>query len=184
MVIRGVAFAVMIGTSTLALAQVPDHLKCYPIKDSAPKAQYVADLDGLSPQTGCRIKVPAKMLCVETSKQNVNPPAPGGGPSGTPAGDFACYKVKCPHGVLPPVYVTDQFGSRMVTPKPAKLVCVPASVTSSPTTTTTPTTCGQLIHCCFAGMCQLGCSLACPLPMPCTIGSACGSFTGSSRAAP
>jgi hypothetical protein len=38
---------------------VPDHLKCYPIKDTAPKAQYVADLDALSPEMGCCIKVPA-----------------------------------------------------------------------------------------------------------------------------
>ena len=79
--------ALMIGPRLIdpVSAQVSDHLKCYKVKDSRPKASYDADLQGLAPEPGCTIKVPAKLLCVETTKTNVQPTPPGGG-SGSPAG--------------------------------------------------------------------------------------------------
>jgi len=67
----------------LGHAQVPDHLKCYAIKDSLlsgvrnPVKSYTADLDGLAPEPGCVIKMPAKYLCVDTTKANVQPTPPG-----------------------------------------------------------------------------------------------------------
>ena len=66
--------------SPAAASPVPDHLKCYKAKDNIPKAVYTADLNGLAPETGCMIKVPAVMLCVQASKTNVTPTPPSGGP--------------------------------------------------------------------------------------------------------
>ncbi len=83
-------------------------LLCRKIKDPLPKAQYTADLTGLTPETGCTIKVPGELLCAGSS------------------GRFVCYKVKCPKAVLSAVPVTDQFGgARSVQPRAPKLVCAP-----------------------------------------------------------
>jgi len=124
-----------------AIAQpVPDHLKCYKVKDSAGKQTYTADLTGLTAEPGCTIKVPAVELCVEAVKANVTPAPPGGGPAPTAAGNFVCYKLKCPKGTLAPVMVNDQFGSRMVTPTAPKVLCAPEGVAGTTTTTTTVAT--------------------------------------------
>jgi hypothetical protein len=134
-----IAFSLMPVLSVRARAQTPDHLKCYKIKDSAPKALYTADLQGLAPEPGCHIKVPGTMLCVPTTKANVQPTPPGA-PAGSAAGAFVCYKVKCVPGTLAPISVSDQFGTRTVTPKVAKLLCAPEGVTTTSTTTSTTTT--------------------------------------------
>ena len=47
LVLLGVVFGVV-----PALAQVPDHLKCYKVKDSLAKAEYTADLGGRRSVTG------------------------------------------------------------------------------------------------------------------------------------
>ena len=122
-----------------ALGQVPDHLKCYKIKDSLPKTTYTADLGGLVAEPGCTIKVPATMACVPATKTNVVPAPPGGGGTGTP-NSFFCYKVKCPKATLPPLAGTDQFGTRTVTPSKAKLLCAPLAGASTTTTSTSTTT--------------------------------------------
>lgn len=77
--------------SASALAQPTDHLECYKVRDTAAKAVYTADLAavGLPADSGCRIKVPAKLICVPAAKTNVVPPPPGGGGTGTPNA-FAC----------------------------------------------------------------------------------------------
>jgi uncharacterized protein DUF1566 len=85
------------------------------------------------------IKVPAVMACVPSTKTNVAPPPPGGGGSGTPHG-FFCYKVKCPTTTLPALPGTDQFGSRAVTPRVAKLLCAPLEGPSTTTTLSSMTT--------------------------------------------
>jgi len=148
MTIRARAAALVAAGASLALlatgarAQSFDHLKCYKAKDPAAKKTYTATLTGLTAESGCIIKTPGKMLCVQTAKSAVSPAPPGGGPSGTDAGAFMCYKVKCPRGALPPVSVTDQFGSRSLAPSSAKFICAPADV-PLPTTTSTllpPTT--------------------------------------------
>ena len=117
-------------------AQVPDHLKCYKVKESAKRAVYTADLGGLAPEQGCLVKLPGKLLCVETTKTNVSPTPPGA-PGGPAAGEFVCYKVKCPKGAPPLVTVTDQFGTHTFTPSAAQLLCAPAQAASPTTTTTT-----------------------------------------------
>jgi len=118
-------------------AQVPDHLKCYKVKESAAqKVTYTADLGGLAPEPRCQVKTPAKLLCVETTKSNVSPTPPGA-PAGPAAGQFVCYKVKCPKGAPPVVTVTDQFGTHTFTPSAAQVLCAPAQVLPPTTTTTT-----------------------------------------------
>lgn len=102
-----------------------DHLRCYKVKDPAPKAAYTADLGGLAPDPGCMVRVPAVMACVPATKTNVQPPPPGGGGTGTP-NTFGCYKVKCPKGTPPPLQLNDQFGSRTVVPSSSKMLCAPS----------------------------------------------------------
>jgi len=116
-------------TTTTTTLPPAGHLKCYKIKDPAAKAAYTADLAGLTAEPGCRISVPAKQLCVDTTKTNVVPTPPGGGPpTGGNAGKFLCYKIKCPKGSDVSVPAEDQFGSRSVTAKiGGKLLCAPSS---------------------------------------------------------
>ncbi len=120
-------------------AQVPDHLKCYKIKDPQAKATYTADLGGLVAEPGCTIKVPAKLACVPATKTNVAPTPPGTGGTGTP-NTFGCYKIKCRKATLPTLQLNDQFGSRPVTPSAPKLLCAPVAPPTTTSTTTTSTT--------------------------------------------
>lgn len=117
-----VAFFVL---AARAAAQVPDHLECYKIKDSAPRTTYTADLAGLAAEPGCQVKVPAKLLCVATTKSNVSPTPPGALGDGSPVGRYLCYKVKCPKGAPDALTVGDQFGSRSVQPVIPKVLCAP-----------------------------------------------------------
>jgi hypothetical protein len=121
---------------TAAAQAIPDHLKCYKVKDPIIPGRYTATLGGLIVESGCVIKLPAQLVCVPATKTNVMPAPPGGGGSGAP-GPFACYKVRCPRTALPAVRLDDQFGSRMVQPLTPKLLCAPA-VPSTTTTTTLP----------------------------------------------
>jgi hypothetical protein len=106
-----------------------DHLKCYTIKDSLQPARYVADLRnqfGLEP--GCLIGVPARLLCVETEKRILAPQPPGGGPSGTPAGHFLCYPVRCPTtAATGEIRVEDQFGRRSIAFQKERILCAPTN---------------------------------------------------------
>jgi hypothetical protein len=133
---RIVSAAVVLALATGAHAQVPSHLKCYKIKDAQAKAKYTADVNGLTPEAGCQVKVPGKLLCAASTKTSVAPAPPGGG-ANDPAGSFVCYKLKCPKAALPVLSVSDQFGTRNVTPTTAKMLCAPIA---APTTTTTSTT--------------------------------------------
>ena len=123
-----------------AAQPVADHLKCYKVRDPQPKVLYTADLGGLVAEPGCRIKVPAAMACVPSTKTIIGPPTPpGGGGTGTP-NSFFCYKVKCPTVTLPTLTGADQFGSHAVTPRTAKFLCAPLAGPSTTTTTTASTT--------------------------------------------
>jgi len=139
----------VVAVAVSAPAQVPDHLKCYKVKDPQAKATYTADLGGLVEEPGCTIKVPAIMACVPATKTNVTPTPPGGGGTGTPNA-FGCYKIKCPKATLPALQLNDQFGSRLVTPSTPKLLCAPVAPTTTTTTTTaastTTTTMGPTTH--------------------------------------
>src|SRR5713226_336334 len=105
-------------------AQVPDHLKCYKVKDPQAKAKYRADLGGLVAEPGCTIKVPATIACVPASKTNVSPTPPGAGGIGRP-NSFTCYKVKCPKAAVPPFTANDQFGMRTVAASTVQFLCAP-----------------------------------------------------------
>ena len=108
----GVALAV-----APAAAQMPDHLKCYKVKDPL-KLAGTADLDTpqFGPDAGCRLSN-TKLFCVPATKTNVTAtdratgapitPMPFGGPD---PGDRICYKVKCATPLVLDQPVTDQFG--------------------------------------------------------------------------
>ena len=173
-----------VGHASLGLGQpVADHLKCYKVKSREAKATYTANLDGLTPEPGCVIKVPADLMCVPTTKTDVDPPPPGGGPTGVPNG-FNCYRVKCPKTELPAVPTQDQFGTRTVTPRSAKMLCAPFVPPTIPPTTTisTTSTSSTTVPSCAGG--SIGCGNACagtcrcfgPGTNPFCSGVHCGSF--------
>ena len=121
-------------------AATPDHLRCYKVRDTAARTSYSADVTGLVPgDTGCTIKVPGQLLCLAAEKTNVSPPSPVEGTAPV-AGEFLCYKVKCPRRDVPSRQWTDQFGTRTVTPIVSRLVCAPALPVMTTTTTITTTT--------------------------------------------
>ncbi len=131
-----IAIAVSAAPAVDAADAVPaealrDHLKCYRIDDSLRPVHYLADLRnqfGIEP--GCRIQMPARLLCVETSKHILPPPAPpGGGPITGGAGDFLCYAIRCPLTDAPAaIEVEDQFGRRRVAIDQERLLCAPADL--------------------------------------------------------
>ena len=108
-----------------------NHLKCYIIKDQiALPTRRTVDLTGLAAEPGCRIKGKAGQLCVATTKTNVDPPPPGGGPNPASAAQrYLCYRARCPKPPvpLPGIPAVDQFGNRTVVPKRAFTLCAPAS---------------------------------------------------------
>jgi hypothetical protein len=174
----------------LGRAQVSDHLECYAIKDPLlsgvrkPVKSYTADLDGLVPEPGCVIKMPAKYVCVETTKANVQPPPPGA-PTGPSAGQLLCYKVKCPKATLPAVTMKDQFGTREVMPKGSKLVCAPATPTTTTSTTTSTCPPATAFYCGEAGCGAVGSGCPpifalCPSGMTCTTTGTTCTCTGES----
>ncbi|HXC51552.1 MAG TPA: hypothetical protein VN634_11750 [Candidatus Limnocylindrales bacterium] len=147
-------------------AGIADHQQCFKIKDPQTKATYSVDLipgDNAFPSaTGCQVKVPAKLLCIDVEKTNVSPVPPGADP-GPAVQKSLCYKVKCPK-ITPTVVVEDQFGSRSVTVNGSSYLCAPVPVPST-TTTTLPGSCttdgdcdpvtnGQAV--CSAGTCVVG----------------------------
>ncbi len=118
---------------------VPDHLKCYKVKDPL-VLQGVVDLYspqfGLEP--GCKI-FKAKLFCVPVTKTVVIATNRVTGNQITPLlvagrdpGDRICYKIKCLTPGPASQQVTDQFGNRVLTePRPlggfkADLLCTPA----------------------------------------------------------
>ena len=198
----GIAAVCLTWTASPALAQVPDHLKCYKINDPQAKTKYTADLGGLVSESGCTIKVPAITACVPATKTNITPPPPGTGGTGTPNA-FGCYKVKCPKATLPPLTLNDQFGSRVVTPSAPKLLCAPVAPPTTTTTTTSTTTttlppcpnegsscgtCGRygtcVTHCGVGGLvCLNGAGIACG-NIGCASDASClaGTFCGANGA--
>ena len=134
--------AAMAGATSLARAQVLDHLQCFKVKDPAAKAKYTADLLpwlGVSPSNGCSIKAPAKLLCVDTRKVNVSPTPPGA-PTGQPGQPYLCYKLKCSAPQPPVLTAKDQFGVRALQVKGSSILCAPVSQLTVGTTSTTTTT--------------------------------------------
>jgi hypothetical protein len=174
---RTIRIATLVAMSALAGVafgqSAQDHLTCFKVKDSAPKAKYHATLTTAAGSQSCTVKAPAKMACVQTAKSGVSPTPPGGGPGGSPAGSFLCYQAKCPKPSSAGTNAVDQFGQRLVKFGGAKLLCAPAIVAAptpgAPTTTTT-TLPGQPGSCSFTdGKCQGTCGA----------GSKCGAAVGT-----
>lgn len=121
-------------TANGAVAQVPDHLQCFRIKDALAKAQYTATFtpdDGTFPvAAGCVIKTPAKLLCVDAVKSAVTP-VPPGADDGPDAVKYLCYKAKCPKSE-PVASLTDQFGTHAIVGKGTSLVCAPVPEAAAP----------------------------------------------------
>ena len=155
-----------------ALAQSNDHLTCFVVKDSAPRAKYRATLTTAAGSQTCTVRTPAKFACVPTTKSDVTPPAPGGGPSSSAAGAFLCYQAKCPKSSTSE-NARDQFGSRLVVLRASRFLCAPADVTPptpGASTTTSTTLPGQQNACDFRdGECRGTCGP----------GKRCGAAVGS-----
>jgi hypothetical protein len=127
---RALLAAIMLAAATTVGAQPFDHLECYKIKDLAPKVKYKADLlpeqTQFLAQTGCELKVPAKVLCIDVEKSNVMP-APPQAVNGQNTRDFLCYSLKCPPQAEVSLQVEDQFGSRDIRAKKKPFqLCAPA----------------------------------------------------------
>jgi hypothetical protein len=140
--VRTLLVVVVLAFAGRAHAQPFDHLECYKIKDFAPKVKYHADLTPEQTQflgqTGCELKVPAKLFCVNTEKSNVVP-APPLALNGQDTRDFLCYNLKCPKLNLN-LAVEDQFGTRNITAKKPFQLCAPARQVGDPDPAT-PTPC-------------------------------------------
>ena len=123
-----------------AAQPVADHLECFKVTDKSRLAYYTADLNGFVLQAGCKIRVPAALICVPSTKTNVAPTPPGDNVEGAPTDGIACYSVRCPRVPLPGIVIEDQFGTRNATPLVARMVCGPLRPTVVPTSTSTTTT--------------------------------------------
>jgi VWD domain-containing protein len=123
--------ALLLSLSTLfgsASGQVPDHLKCYRLKDAAAPARYAAAIATRDPadfptEAGCFVRTPAALLCV-AARQVVISPATAGALAGQPSQDYLCYKMKCPRN-QPTLTLTDQFGSHPLRVTRSDLYCTP-----------------------------------------------------------
>jgi hypothetical protein len=159
--------AAMLGAvalATPAAAQTSNHITCFKARDNAPRARYSLTLTSAVGPLACKVKVPAKLACLETAKSNVSPTPPGGGPTGA-VGSFLCYQLKCQRASAAGAEMEDQFGRRTVNFKGTQLLCAPAtrgSLTRGPgagPSTTTTTLAGGTGQCRFAdGRCTGQCA--------------------------
>jgi uncharacterized protein DUF1566 len=140
MIIRTLAVATLVALAVggTASAQVPDHLQCYKVKDTAIVLKGTVDLqDQLSgPLSPCKISK-AALYCRGSIKSNpsvfnITTPIVTNGFTGVAVADDQdriCYKVSCPK-LDPPVAdqtVTDQFGQHTLTKLKTGMLCTPAS---------------------------------------------------------
>lgn len=104
----------------------PDHLKCYEVLQDAKAAQdKVVNLFnkfGLEP--GCHVLTQARLFCTPVSKfiDGGNGDDIRGDELNT---DFTCYRVACPANPVRELEVDDQFGTRNMRIKDARLLCTP-----------------------------------------------------------
>jgi hypothetical protein len=105
----------------------PDTLKCYKVKDTAAKKSYTADLTGQLSDTGCVIKVPAKLLCNPVGATNFDPPANNAFGQNLAGNVYVCYKLKCAKTSTPVSIFDARFGNRTGTITSTKLLCAPGS---------------------------------------------------------
>jgi hypothetical protein len=131
LLLAAAACACIIGAARPARAG--DHLNCYKAREIEGPGRLLRSADlastllpPLATAAGCLIKGPSKLVCAPVEKQNVNPPAPGGGPNG-PTTVFVCYKVRCPRQLPQGLTVKDQFGTHHFVLDVPRILCAPAS---------------------------------------------------------
>jgi hypothetical protein len=120
-----------VGPPAWAGVTVPDHLRCVKVKDkNLAKARYTADLASIHPsfpsESGCLIKVPAKLYCFPVGKRDADPTPPEVVTGQPIIEQLVCYKLKCPKQELA-VPVADQFGSRTLSVSAPKILCAPTN---------------------------------------------------------
>ena len=153
--------SIIVSSPSPATAQF-DHLECYKIKDPH-KFEATADLvPALTPPfpvaTGCAIRVTGRKYCVPVDKQLSTSTAPSlEFPTVAAAGDYLCYRVKCPKATISDAEISDQFGTRTISKFRTTEICTPA-VTGPPPpftcTAQTPLMCAQG-NCPSGTTCQL-----------------------------
>ncbi len=111
-----------------------DHLKCYKVKD---EAKFTSDalltaMQAQFPTLACTVKGKAKLFCTPVDKVASNFVDKTGGipqvtvPSRELTFERICYKVKCAKPKIPPLNVSDQFGTRHLRDFKPKMLCTPA----------------------------------------------------------
>jgi hypothetical protein len=131
-----VAVGLVVATVVPLRAQTTiDTLSCYKVNDSTPRSRFQARVrSGTGSDQSCIFKTPARMACVTTTSDVTPPPVAGGG--GNVSGRFLCYQARCPGPSLGSAGLQDPFGSRAVTFRAARFVCIPAASAPNVTTTT------------------------------------------------
>jgi hypothetical protein len=132
--------AAAVWVPSAALAQTQNHLHCFNVKDSAPRAKYQTTISTPAGSQTCTVRTPAKIGCVPSAVSGFSPSPPGGGPAGSGTGAFLCYVAKCaPAGLS--TNAADAFGQRLVRFRASRFLCAPADLDApppgQPTTTTT-----------------------------------------------
>ena len=109
-----------------AVAQSFDHMSCRAVidGDKAKIKLNVEALDERFAEQKCRLGK-ARLLCERATRTSIDPaPELAAVEGDSLAGDFVCYKAKCP--TRPQVdLVTDAFGTRRVGKLKSKLLCIP-----------------------------------------------------------
>lgn len=113
--------------------QTVDGTVCYTARDAAPKRTYTVTAGG---QT-CRIKAPARMACLIERAAPITPAPPFSSILDSAAPTELCYRARCRPTARRPATLADAFGSRGVTLRAARFLCLPAGGAETIVTTTT-----------------------------------------------
>jgi hypothetical protein len=151
--------AVAIVLAATSASAISDHQQCFKIKDDIAKASYTLNLTpgdvDYAPSTGCTIKVPPKLFCIDAEKSGVTPTPPGA-PDGAIPGKTLCYKLKCPAPPSPVLDTAqDQFGNHGLTVGKSAYICTPAN----PDFCLTSGDCGAVANgaaACISNVCGIG----------------------------
>jgi hypothetical protein len=137
------ATAVFIGASLMigSLAHAgttpqPDHLKCYQVvQDTNTREKEIVTLfnQQFGQEPECTLITKAPLFCAPTEKFSRNSPEGDDFRGGALETDFLCYKVQCDNREKQNILVDDQFGTRQITIKDARLLCTPAKKVIPPT---------------------------------------------------
>jgi hypothetical protein len=143
---------------------ISDHQQCFKIKDDIAKTSYTLNLTpgdvNYPASTGCTIKVPPKLFCIDAEKSGVTP-VPPGSPDGAIPGKTLCYKLKCPTPPSPVLAAAqDQFGNHGLTVGKSAYVCAPANpdfcLTSGDCAAVANGTAACVSNACGVGSCDVG----------------------------